>query len=217
MFVKYKMTTNPFTISPDQTILDAHEIMKEHGVKRLPVMKKGKLVGVVSKEDILKASPSQATSFSMGEITYLLSKTKISMIMTKNPITISPNALLEEAAILMRDNGVGFLPVVENDKLVGIITESDIFDSFIELLGFREPGTRLTIEAVDEPGIMSNLTSIIGKFGANITNVAVYRGASGKSAIVVGINSLNTQEIEKSIEEQGFKIIYKLQNNNKKI
>lgn len=217
MFVKYKMTTNPFTISSDQTILDAIEIMKEHGVKRLPVMKKGKLVGVVSKEDILKASPSQATSFSMGEITYLLSKTKISMIMTKNPITISPNALLEEAAILMRDNSIGFLPVVENDKLVGIITESDIFDSFIELLGFREPGTRLTIEAVDEPGIMSNLTSIIGKFGANITNVAVYRGASGKSAIVVGINSFNTEEIEKSIEEQGFKIIYKLQNKTKEI
>jgi len=211
------MTTNPFTISSDQTILDAIEIMKEHGVKRLPVMKKGKLVGVVSKEDILKASPSQATSFSMGEITYLLSKTKISMIMTKNPITISPNALLEEAAILMRDNSIGFLPVVENDKLVGIITESDIFDSFIELLGFREPGTRLTIEAVDEPGIMSNLTSIIGKFGANITNVAVYRGASGKSAIVVGINSFNTEEIEKSIEEQGFKIIYKLQNKTKEI
>jgi acetoin utilization protein AcuB len=212
MFVKNKMTTNPFTISPDQTILDAHEIMKEHGVKRLPVMKKGKLVGIVSKEDILRASPSKATTFSMGEITYLLSKTKISMIMSKNPLTISPNALLEEAAILMRDNSVGFLPVVDNEKLVGIITESDIFDSFIELLGFRERGTRLTIEAVDEPGIMSNLTSIIGEYGANITNVAVYRGVGGKSAIVVGINSLNTEEIEKSIVSQGFKIIYKLQN-----
>jgi acetoin utilization protein AcuB len=212
MFVKNKMTTNPFTVSPDQTIPDAHEIMMQHNVKRLPVLKNGKLVGIVSREDIMSASPSKATTFSMGEITYLLSKTKISQIMNKNLITISPGALLEEAALLMRDNGVGFLPVVENGKLVGIITESDIFDSFIELLGFREPGTRLTIECDDEPGIMSNLTSIIGNHGANITHVAVYRGTHGKSDVVIGINSFNTGEMEKSIEAQGFKILYKIQN-----
>lgn len=212
MFVKSKMTANPFTVSPDQTIPDAHEIMKQHGVRRLPVVKNGKLVGIISKEDIISASPSKATTFSIGEITYLLSRTKISQIMTKNPVTISPNALLEEAAILMRDNQIGFLPVVDKGKLVGIITESDIFDSFIELLGFRDPGTRLTIEADDEPGIMSNITSIIGSYGANITHVAVYRGSSGKSAVVVGINSYNTAELEDSIKKQGFNILYKLQN-----
>src|SRR5690554_1080933 len=213
MFVKTKMTTNPFTVSPDQTIPEAQELMMQHGVKRLPVMHKGKLVGVVSKEDIDRYSPSKATSLSMGEITYLLSRTRIKQIMTKDLITISPDALLEEAAILMRDNKVSFLPVVDKkSRMVGIITESDIFDSFIELLGFREPGTRLTIEAVDEPGIMSNLTSIISKFGANITRVAVYRGEHGKSAIVVGINSMDTSEIEKTIEENGFIILHKIQN-----
>ena len=104
--------------------------------------------------------------------------------MTKDLITISPDALLEEAAILMRDNKVSFLPVVDKkSRMVGIITESDIFDSFIELLGFREPGTRLTIEAVDEPGIMSNLTSIIGRHGANITRVAVYRGQPARAPL----------------------------------
>lgn len=212
MFVRNKMTANPFTVSPDQTIPDAHEIMAQNGVKRLPVMKNGKLVGVVSKEDISQASPSKATSFSMGEITYLLSKTKISQIMTKDIITISSGALLEEAAIMMRNNNISFLPVVDDEKLVGIITESDIFDSFIELLGFREAGTRLTIEADDAPGIMSNLTSIVGSFGANIAHLAVYRG-NGKSAIVMGINTLNTAELEKSIGEKGFKVLYKLQNN----
>jgi acetoin utilization protein AcuB len=213
MFVKTKMTTNPFTVSPDQTIPEAQELMMQHGVKRLPVMHKGKLVGVVSKEDIDRYSPSKATSLSMGEITYLLSRTRIKQIMTKDLITISPDALLEEAAILMRDNKVSFLPVVDKkSRMVGIITESDIFDSFIELLGFREPGTRLTIEAVDEPGIMSNLTSIIGRHGANITRIAVYRGATGKSAVVVGISSYNTTEIEKSMEENGFTILHKLQN-----
>ncbi len=212
MFVRNKMKANPFTISPDQTIPEAHEIMVQHGVRRLPVMKNGKLVGIVSREDIQSASPSKATSLSVGEITYLLAKTKIKQIMSKNIVTISPDALLEEAATLMRDQKVGFLPVVEDGRLVGIITESDIFDAFIELLGFREKGTRLTIEAVDEPGIMSNLTSIISKHGANITRVAVYRGLNGKSAIVVGINLLDTEEIEKSITENGFIILNKLQN-----
>ncbi len=212
MFVKNKMTSNPFTISPTQTIPDAQEIIKNHGIKRLPVVDNGKLVGVVSKGDIVKVSPSKATALSMGEITYLLAKTKISSIMAKNPVTVSPNALLEEAAILMRDNDIGFLPVVENDKLVGIITEGDIFDSFIELLGFREPGTRMTIEVDDAPGILSKLTSIFAKFEANITHVAVYSSAFGKSNVVVGTNSLNTSDIEKSIAEQGGKIVYKLQN-----
>lgn len=212
MFVKNKMTTNPYTVSPDQTIPDAHEIMTKNNIRRLPVVKDGKLVGVVSNLDISRSSPSTATSLSINELTYILAKTKISRVMTKNPITISPNALLEEAAILMRDNGVSFLPVVENEKLVGIITESDIFDSFIELLGFREKGTRLTIQADDEPGIMSHLAGIFAVYGANITNLAVYRGSSGKSDVVIGINSQNTAEIEKELVNHGYKIIYKLQN-----
>ena len=191
---------------------DAQEIMTEHNIKRLPVLKGGKLVGVISKEDILRASPSKATTFSIGEINYLLARTKVSKIMTKDPITISSTALLEEAATLMRDHDVGFLPVVDDGKLVGIITESDIFDSFIELLGFREKGTRLTIEALDAPGVMSELTSIISDFGANISNIAVYRGTAGKSAVVIGINSLNTKGIEVTLEKRGFKVLYKLQN-----
>lgn len=212
MFVKNKMTSNPFTISPTQTIPDAQEIIKNNGIKRLPVVENGKLVGVVSKGDIVKVSPSKATALSMGEITYLLAKTKISSIMSKEPVTISPNALLEEAAILMRNNDIGFLPVVENEKLVGIITESDILDSFIELLGFKEPGTRLTVEADDAPGILVKLTSVFANYNANITHVAIYRGAFGKSNIVVGTNSLNTSDIEKYITEQGGRIVYKLQN-----
>lgn len=212
MFVKNKMTTTPFTISPDSTIPDAHEIMSRHNVKRLPVVKDGRLVGVISREDIAQASPSKATSFSVGELTYLLSKTKISGIMNKNVITISPDALLEEAATAMRGNDISFLPVLDNGRLVGVITESDIFDAFIDLLGFREPGTRLTIEVEDVPGIMASISGIFAEFGANISHVAVYTGASGKSAVVIGTRTLNTEEIEKSIESKGYRIIYKLQN-----
>ena len=160
MYVRNKMTVNPYTVSPSQSVIDAQELIAKHGVKRLPVVKNGKLVGLVTSRDISRYTPSKATSLSMGEISYLLSKTKISSIMTKDPITISPDSLLEEAATLMRDNDVGCLPVVEGDKVVGIITESNLLDAFIELLGFREPGTRLTIEAVDAPGILSRLAGI---------------------------------------------------------
>lgn len=215
MFVRTKMTTNPFTISPDQTLPEAQEIMIEQGVRRLPVMKNGKLVGVVSREDLEKYTPSKATSFSVGEITYIISKTKVSQIMSKKIITISADALLEEAAIMMRDNDVGFLPVMDGKKLAGIITESDILDSFIELSGFRDEGTRLTVGVIDGPGIMSNISNIIGQHGANITRIAVYRGEDSKTAVAIGINLFDTHEIEESIKDQGFDILYKLQNKPK--
>lgn len=213
MFVKDQMTPNPYTISPEQTIPDANEIFSQHNVKRLPVVKEnGALVGVVSRTDVSQASPSKATSLSVGEIIYLLSKTTIQQIMTQAPVTISSDALLEEAATLMRDHHVGFLPVVDDGKLVGIITESDIFDAFINLLGFRDSGTRLTIEADDAPGIASIFTSIIGSFGANLTHIVSYHHGNGKSSVVLGINQQDTTAIEKKLEEHGFTILYKLQN-----
>jgi acetoin utilization protein AcuB len=206
------MTSHPFTVSPDAAMPEAHEIMAKSGVKRLPVTRDGKLVGVISKSDIDRYSPTKATALSMGEITYLLAKTKVSQVMVKDPLYISPDALLEEAALLMRDNGIGFLPVMEGGKLAGVITESDIFDAFIELMGFRDPGTRFTIEAEDIPGSMSRLTGIFAEYGINIMHVAVYRGTGSKDLIVLGVNSLNTGELEKRLEGEGFKIIYKLRN-----
>ena len=112
----------------------------------------------------------------------------------------------------MRDHHVGFLPVVDDGKLVGIITESDIFDAFISLLGFRDSGTRLTIEAEDAPGIASIFTNIIGSFGANLTHIVSYHHDNGKSSVVLGINQQDTTAIEEKLEESGFKILYKLQN-----
>ncbi len=212
MFVRSKMTSNPFTVFSRSNCSDAQELIKKHGVKRLPVLKGDKLVGLVSSNDIANYSPSRATSLSMGEISYLLAKTKISDIMTRNPITISSKALLEEAAILIRDSDVGCLPVVDDGKLVGIITSSDLLDAFIELLGFKAPGTRLTIEATDAPGILSEVTGIFGEFNANITHVAVCRSSGGKSDVVIGTDSYNTPEIESLLKKHGYNIIYKLQN-----
>ena len=211
MYVKNNMTGNPFTVAPDASLTETMAIMKAHGVRHLPVIENGKVVGVVSNSDIAKASPSSATSLSSSELTYLLSKLKIASIMTKHPITISPDALLEEAAVLMRDNKIEMLPVVQAGKLVGVITESTILDAFIELLGFRDPGTRLTVDTVDAPGVLARLASITARHHASIQHLAVYRG-QGTSTVVFGVNTTNTEALESDLTADGFTVVAKLIN-----
>lgn len=212
MFVKWRMTANPFTIDSGATVPDAMEIMKEHGVTKLPVLRDGELCGVVSKLDINRAMPSDATSLSFGEAAYLLSKLKIYKIMQKNPPTISPDAMLEEAAIKMRDTKVEILPVMEGNKLVGVITESDVLDAFIDINGAREPGSRLVIEADDQPGVMSRLARITGELETNITHIAVYRTGMESSFVLLGVNTLNTADLERAFTEAGFLVRYVLRN-----
>ena len=151
MYVKRKMTANPYTISFDAPINEAIELMREKSIKRIPVLKGEKVVGMLTHMDIQTLSSPKTTTLSVFELNYLLSKAKVSDAMTKEVITISPDALLEEAAILMRENRISSLVVMKENKLVGIITESDIFDAFIDLLGFRDVGTRITVEALMFP------------------------------------------------------------------
>ncbi len=212
MFVKLRMTAHPFTVTPETTLPQAMELMAEKGVRHLPVLSEGRVVGVLGPNDIAAAGPSKATTFSAGEINYLLGKLKVTKVMTRDPVTIGPDALLEEAAVLMRDNKVEMLPVVDGDRLVGVITESAILDAFIEILGFRDPGTRLTVDATDAPGVLSQLTSVTATHDANIQHLAVYRGEGDRSIVVVGLNTLNTEDIEADLADKGFIVLYKLQN-----
>lgn len=213
MFVEWRMTAQPFTISPEATVPEAVELMHEHNVRKLPVMDGGRLVGVVSQSDIDRASPSMATSFSAGEVAYLLNKLKVRKVMTKNPTTITKGALLEEAAIMMRDQRIEMLPVMDGDRLVGVITESDILEAFIDLMGSRTPGSRLVIEADDQPGVLARLTGLFAEQEVNITNLAVYRLGTDRAWVVVGVNSLNTEALEKRFDAaSGFTVKYTLRN-----
>ena len=212
MFVRTRMTANPFTVTPEDSMPHAMEVMERRRVRHLPVVSEGRVVGVLSHSDIAKASPSSATSFSIAEVTYLLSKLKVAKVMSRNPITIHPDALLEEVAVLMRDNKIEMLPVVEDDALVGVITESAILDAFIEILGFRDPGTRLTIEASDAPGVLADLGSITGRHGANIMHLAVYRGEGDSSTVVLGVNTPNTDDVEADLAAAGFRVLSRLRN-----
>lgn len=126
--VKDWMTSKPVIASPDMVLPEAHKLMKDRRIRRLPVVDaKGKLLGIVTRGDIRGAEPSEATSLSIFEINYLLAKLTLERIMTKNPVTVSPDTSIGEAARVMLQKKIAGLPVIENDKVVGIITESDIF------------------------------------------------------------------------------------------
>ena len=211
MYVKSRMTKDPYTITANASITDAVALMREKNLKRVPVVDGDKVVGILTQSDIQKVSPTKATSLSIFEINYLLSKLIVKDAMTKNIITIESDSLLEEAAVIMRQNRIGTLPVVENSKLVGIITESDIFDAFIDLLGFKDVGSRITVEAKDAPGSMAEIAEIYKSFDVNITHIAVYRG-DGTSDIVIRSTAVDTADIEKKLIEIGYKIKHVLKN-----
>ncbi len=148
MFVKYWMKSNPITVSADTLVIDAKKLMRNHKIRRLPVMKGEQLVGIVTLSGLREAQPSKATSLSIHELNYLLAKMTVGEIMTREVITCPPDMTMEKAAVRGTTYGVGALPVVENGKLIGIITESDIFRAFLHMLGAtHKESTRITLDS----------------------------------------------------------------------
>jgi acetoin utilization protein AcuB len=125
--VKDWMTCDPVTITSQTTLPEAHRLMKEQSIRHLPVVDNGKLVGIVTRGDIRAAEPSDVTSLSVFELHYLLAKLSAKQFMTRDPVTVMPLTTIDHAAQIMLENKIGGLPVIERGKLVGIITESDIF------------------------------------------------------------------------------------------
>jgi acetoin utilization protein AcuB len=163
------MTPDVVTVSPDLPIAEGLELMRQKKVHRFPVLdKKGKLVGIVSHSDLLYASPSSATSLNVWEVTYLLNQIKIKEVMTKKVITVEESCPIEDAARLMRENAIGGLPVMRGDEVVGIITESDLFEVFLELLMAEEKGVRLTVLAPYFKGSLAQISSAISQAGGLI-------------------------------------------------
>ena len=141
MLVGERMTRDPIVVRDDTPIDKALKIMRDNQVRRLPVLNdKGALVGIISERDLLYASPSPATSLSIYELHYLLSKVKVAAVMTTEVITVTEDTPLQEAARIMADNKIGGLPVERKGELVGIITETDLFKIFLELLEAQEVG-----------------------------------------------------------------------------
>jgi acetoin utilization protein AcuB len=170
MLVKDHMSKPPITIQDNVGVEDALRLMHSENVRRLPVLdRRGQMVGIVSELDLLKVSPSPATSLSVYEIPYLLAKIKMKDVMTKDVITVAEDTTLEEAARVMADSKIGGLPVLRGEDVVGIITETDLFKTFMEMLGGREEGVRLSLVVPNEEGVLARITGKIADMGVNIT------------------------------------------------
>jgi acetoin utilization protein AcuB len=209
MIVRMRMTTNPVTVDKDVTILDALKIMQDNKIRRLPVLDKGKLVGIVTDRDLREVSPSPASTLSIFELNYLLAKTKIKDIMTKNVIGISPDAFIEEAALLMRENTIGGLPVLEGNKLVGIITETNIFDVFVEIMGINTPSTRLTVFLENRIGSLADITRIIKENNLDIISLITYTGSGSLETgnVVIRVGTVEPEHLIEQLKAEGYKII----------
>lgn len=172
MLVHERMTRNPVTVNPGTPVADALRLMREKKVRRFPVVDaQGKLVGIVSDKDLLYASPSPATTLSMWEIPDLLARIKIEHVMTPDVITVAADTPLEEAARIMADRKIGGLPVLQDGTLVGIITETDLFKSLLELLGGRRSGVRVTFSVRDAKGELARVTQAVFGIGGDIVGL----------------------------------------------
>ena len=170
MLIKDRMTKHPLTIPEDESIADTHRYMQEQNVRHLPVLNKaGEMVGVVAESDLLKAQPSAATSLSTWEIHYLLDRIKVKDVMIREVITTTEDCPIEEAAQLMLEHKISCLPVVRKGKLVGIITEIDLFRVFLEMFAARQKGLRITMEVPDRAGEFAKVTTAIAKQGGYIS------------------------------------------------
>jgi acetoin utilization protein AcuB len=185
MFVEKRMSHPVITIKPDIPIHDALNLMRKESIRRLPVVNdRGQMVGIISEMDILHANPSDATSLSVWELNYLLSRITVADVMTAEVVSVEVDTPIEEAARIMADNKIGGLPVMRGDDIVGIITETDLFKVFLELLGAREAGIRVTALVQDVPGELAKITSAISATGGNIVAMVQFLGESPENRLV---------------------------------
>lgn len=209
MLVGERMTRDPVVIHDDTPLDEAMKIMRDNKVRRLPVLnRKGALVGIVSERDLLYASPSPATSLSIYELHYLLSKITVADVMIRDVITVAEDTSLEEAARIMADNKIGGLPVVSGGKLVGIITETDLFKIFLELLGAREMGVRLSMLVPDEKGVLAKVTGKIAGLGGNIVSLGTFLGEDPTNALLtIKVQDVEEKELVKAMEPLAMEMV----------
>jgi len=209
MLVGTRMTRNPVTVREDTSMYDALKIMRENKVRRLPVLDvDGKLVGMVSEKDLLYASPSPATSLSVWEISYLTSKITVKELMTTKLVTVCEDCPLEEAARLMVDNKIGGVPVMRGDQLVGIITETDLFKIFLELLGARTQGTRFSLVVPERKGMLADMARVIADLGGNIVALGTFLGEDPSNRLItLKVQDVDKDEVWPKLQDMGVKLV----------
>jgi acetoin utilization protein AcuB len=208
MLVRDIMTSNVITIPSDTPVFEAEKLMEFHHIERLPVVDKGKLVGLVTKDTLLKASPSDATTFSRGELYYLLSKLTVKEIMRKKVVTVSPDTSVEQAAAIAQKNRVGCLPVMKGTKVVGIITTNDFFYKILNpLLGIGESGKRIIVREAGEPEKMQTVLEAVRKSDVEVRSFCSLKSSkAGKKDFVLHLNTRDVSQLLKRLKGMGFTV-----------
>jgi acetoin utilization protein AcuB len=209
MLVGDRMTERPITVTEDTPVDRALRLMRDEKVRRFPVLdKRGKLVGIVSEKDLLTVSPSPATSLSMYEIPYLLSKIKVRDTMAKDVISVTEDTPLEEAARIMADNKIGGLPVTRDGKLVGIITETNLFKVFLEMLGAREAAVRLSMLIPERKGTLAKIAGRVAELGGNILALGTIMGEDPTNRLLtIRVTDISEDQLVSAVEDLGVKTL----------
>ena len=209
MFVINRMTKNPITVTPDAKIDEVSNLIKVKKIRRIPVVENGKLVGFFSDRDLMRVTPSPATTLSRYEINSLLAKMCVRDIMQKKVISVNVDATIEEAALLMYKNKIGGMPVVSNvGAVVGVITETDIFKTFVDVMGLADGKTRITLEVTDKIGVVKDIATIFGEEGVSIDSLITCKKDDNKYEIVIRGDITNIDDMKQKLEEKGYKVIH---------
>ena len=206
--VKDYMTKNVICAEPDATISQIIDLMKEKGIHRVPVVEKGKLVGLITEGMISNSGTTNATSLSIYELNYLLSKTTVSTVMVKKVISVDENELMEYATQKMLKNNIGCLPVTNaSGEVTGIVTQNDVFKCFLNVLGWDEVGSRITVSVKDEIGAIGKLSEIFVENKVNINHIGVYSFEDGIANLVIRCDTTQPDDLQADLERKGYKVL----------
>ncbi len=204
MLVKDWMTENVVTVDIDESMEDAIKLLKENNIRMLPVLKKGRLAGIVTDRDLKRAQASDATTLDIHELLYLLSKIKVGHVMSKKPLTVPPDFTIEETADLLLQHKISGAPVVDaQGEIVGVITKNDLFRALISLSGFGKKGVQFAFLLEDRPGSIKEVADIIRTFGARMVSIlSTYENAAeGYRKVFIRIYDIDRGEIGKLKEQ----------------
>ena len=207
MYVKDHMTKNPTTVTKETPISKALDLMNQGKFHRLPVVDENNtLIGLITEGMVSESSGKNSTSLSIYELNYLLSRTTVEEIMEKHVHTVKENIFLEEAASVMLDAEISVLPVVDdNNKVVGIITEKDMFQAFVDLMGYKHQGTKFVISCEDTPGIFAKAAKLFADNDANLESCAVYHTEErGAEVVIKATGEISVEDMQKILEDNGF-------------